>query len=68
MRTNIVIDETLMRAAQRASGAQTKRAAVEAGLRMLIATRRQAGIRTLRGKVRWDGDLEGSRASRAQRR
>jgi hypothetical protein len=50
-----------MREAMRSSGAPTKRAAVEEGLRLLIQTRRQRGIRRLRGKVTWQGDLEISR-------
>jgi Arc/MetJ family transcription regulator len=65
MRTNIEIDDDIMREAMRASGARTKRAAVEQGLRLLIATRGQGAIRTLRGKVRWSGDLETSRRARA---
>jgi Arc/MetJ family transcription regulator len=64
MRTNIEIDEDLMRDAMRASGAPTKRAAVEQGLRMLIAVRGQRAIRRLRGKVKWTGDLESSRLGR----
>jgi Arc/MetJ family transcription regulator len=64
MRTNIVIDDRLMRAALKASGLPTKRAAVEAGLRLLVDVRAQTGIRRLRGKVSWKGNLEKSRASR----
>jgi Arc/MetJ family transcription regulator len=64
MRTNIEIDDRLMREALRSSGARTKRATVEAGLRLLVQVRRQAGIRRLRGKVRWDGDLNESRRGR----
>ncbi len=64
MRTNIDIDDRLMRRAMRTSGARTKRAAVEAGLRLLIQTRAQAGIRRLRGKIAWDGDLAASRLGR----
>ena len=64
MRTNIDIDDRLMRNAMRSSGARTKRATVEAGLRLLIQVRRQAGIRRLRGKVRWEGDLNSSRLGR----
>lgn len=64
MRTNIDIDDRLMRQAMRMSGARTKRAAVEAGLRLLIQTREQAGIRRLRGQVAWDGDLAASRLGR----
>lgn len=64
MRTNIEIDDQLMRQAMRSSGARTKRAAVESGLRLLIQTRAQARIRRLRGKVRWQGDLNVSRIGR----
>ncbi|MGE3508691.1 MAG: type II toxin-antitoxin system VapB family antitoxin [Vicinamibacterales bacterium] len=64
MRTNIEIDDDLMRRAMRASGAATKRAAVEQGLRMLIDVRGQRAIRRLRGKVKWTGDLNASRLGR----
>ena len=64
MRTNIEIDDDLMREAMRASGAATKRAAVEQGLRMLIDVRGQGVIRRLRGKVTWSGDLEAGRLGR----
>jgi Arc/MetJ family transcription regulator len=61
MRTNIVIDDKLMAEALRRSGAATKRAAVEEALRLLIATRRQVGLRKLRGRVKWEGDLDAMR-------
>jgi Arc/MetJ family transcription regulator len=64
MRTNIDIDDDLMHEAMKASGDTTKRAAVERGLRLLIATRAQSGIRRLRGKVKWSGNLKASRAGR----
>ncbi|MGB2644305.1 MAG: type II toxin-antitoxin system VapB family antitoxin [Candidatus Acidiferrum sp.] len=64
MRTNIEIDDQLMRQAMRSSGARTKRATVEAALRLLIRLRRQAGIRQLRGKVKWEGNLNESRLGR----
>jgi Arc/MetJ family transcription regulator len=64
MRTNIDIDERLMKEAMRSSGARTKRATVEAGLRLLIQVRQQTGIRRLRGRVRWEGDLSQSRLGR----
>lgn len=66
MRTNIDIDDRLMKNAMRTTGARTKRATVEAGLRLLIQVRRQAGIRRLRGKIRWDGDLNRSRFARTR--
>ena len=58
MRTNIVIDEKLMADAIRASGAKTKKEAVELGLKALVRLRKQERIRGLRGKLRWIGDLE----------
>ena len=64
MRTNIDIDDKLMTRAMRASGKPTKRAVVEEALALLVQLKRQAGIRSLRGKVPWDGDLQKSRASR----
>jgi Arc/MetJ family transcription regulator len=64
MRTTIDIDDELMRRAMKSSGARTKRAVVEEGLRLLIRTRGQATIRRLRGKVSWEGDLDQSRVDR----
>lgn len=61
MRTNIVIDDALMDAALRATGARTKREAVELGLRTLVRLRAQGEIRSLRGTVRWEGDLDAMR-------
>ncbi len=61
MRTNIEIDDQLVNRAMRTSGARTKKAAVEAGLRLLVKTHSQTAIRKLRGKVLWDGDLNKSR-------
>lgn len=66
MRTNVDIDDQLMREAMRSSGVPTKKAAVEAGLRLLIQTRRQRGIRRLRGKVSWQADLQVSRLGRVK--
>ncbi|MDX2144306.1 MAG: type II toxin-antitoxin system VapB family antitoxin [Rhodospirillaceae bacterium] len=64
MRTNIDIDDQLMEKALKATGLKTKKAAVEQGLRTLIRIREQQGIRDLRGKVRWVGDLNESRLGR----
>ncbi|MBU6167240.1 MAG: type II toxin-antitoxin system VapB family antitoxin [Alphaproteobacteria bacterium] len=61
MRTNIVIDDRLMRDAMAASGARSKREAVELGLKLLLARRRQAAMRPLRGTLDWQGDLEAMR-------
>ncbi len=66
MRTNIELDDELVKQAMRSSGARTKRALVEAGLRLLVQTHAQASIRKLRGKVKWEGDLEQSRLERSK--
>ena len=63
MRTNIVIDDKLMRDTLRATGLKTKREAVELGLRTLLNLRKQAEIRRLRGKLDWQGDLNAIRTS-----
>jgi Arc/MetJ family transcription regulator len=62
MRTNIVIDDKLMRDTLRATGLKTKREAVELGLRTLLTLRKQGAIRKLRGKLDWQGDLNAMRA------
>ena len=66
MRTNIDIDDQLMRQAMRSSGARTKKATVEAGLRLLVETHAQRTITRLRGKVQWQGDLNQSRLGRVR--
>lgn len=66
MRTNVVINDELMRQALHASGLPTKRAVIEAALRLLVQVHEQSEVRRLRGKVAWEGDLEASRAGRAR--
>jgi len=60
MRTKIEIDGQLLRQAMRSTGARTKKEVVEAGLRLLVETHAQTGIRGLRGVVQWHGDLNES--------
>jgi Arc/MetJ family transcription regulator len=60
--TSVVIDAQLIRAAMKASGLTTRRAAVETGLRLLVDVKAQAGTRRLRGKVVWDGNLAQTRS------
>ena len=66
MRTNIDIDDRLMRQAMRYSGKRTKKAAVEAALRLLVETHAQQSIARLKGKVQWQGDLNQSRLGRVR--
>ena len=64
MRTNIEIDDKLMKEAMRSVNTKTKKETVEAGLRMLVRLKRQEGIRRLRGKVKWEGNLDEMRQGR----
>ncbi len=65
MRTNIEIDDEVLAEAQRLTGARTKRETVDLALRELVARRRQRDVLALRGRIRWEGDLEVSRAGRS---
>lgn len=60
-RIDIEIDDRLLRQAMRSGKGRTKRAVVEAGLQLLVQTHSQTRIRRLRGKIRWEGDLNASR-------
>ncbi|HTW80010.1 MAG TPA: type II toxin-antitoxin system VapB family antitoxin [Terracidiphilus sp.] len=64
MRTNIDIDDKLMKQAMKATGATTKKGAVEAALLRVVQLKKQEGIKKLRGKVKWEGDLDAMRESR----
>lgn len=61
--SNIVIDDQLMAEALKASGCETKKEAVEQGLKLLVRLSKQQEIRKLRGKVKWEGDLNEMRSA-----
>ena len=61
MRTNVVIDDALMKQALALGGFTTKRAAIEAGLLLVVQKHCQQRLRSLRGKVVWEGGLEAMR-------
>ena len=64
-RTNIVLDDRLVRQAMRLSGAQTKRQAVDLALRELVARRTvYRALRRLKGKLPWEGDVDAWRRGR----
>ncbi|MGH8500324.1 MAG: type II toxin-antitoxin system VapB family antitoxin [Methylococcales bacterium] len=64
MRTNIVIDDTLIADALKLTGLKTKREAVELGLKTLIRLKNQENIKQFRGKLRWEGDLDDMRINK----
>jgi Arc/MetJ family transcription regulator len=58
MRTNIDIDDDLMHEALAVTGLSTKRSVVEEALRRLIMLKRQENVRSLRGRLPWEGNLD----------
>jgi len=64
MRTNIVINDELMRKAQRLTTLRTKREVVESALRLLVQVKQQERIRKARGRLKWSGNLNASRTDR----
>ena len=64
MRTNVVIDDQVMKEALELSGFRTKKAAIEAGLRLLVKFSLQAKVKQFRGKLKWIGDLNKMRTDK----
>ena len=64
MRTNVVINDELMAQAMECTGLTTKRAVIEEALRTLIRLKLQEGVRQLRGKLHWEGNLNEMREGR----
>ena len=58
MRTNIVIDDALIKKAMSITGHKTKKATVEEGLKLIVSLKEQEKIKAFRGKIKWQGDLE----------
>ncbi len=58
MRTNIIINDDLMNEALKLTDLKTKKAVVEEGLKLLVKLKKQERIKSLRGKLHWEGDLE----------
>lgn len=64
MRTNIEIDDELMREAMAALGTKTKRETVEEALRRMIRAKRQLqALKELKG-IGWEGDLDDMRTDK----
>ena len=64
MRTNIVLDDDLVKRAQQLTGIRTKREVIDAALRTLVHLQEQSAARELRGKLCWEGDLGELRQAR----
>jgi Arc/MetJ family transcription regulator len=63
MRTNIVIDDKLMDLAFKTTGLKTKKAVVEEGLKALIKIQQQKTLKSFRGKLHWEGNIEKMRTN-----
>lgn len=61
MRTNVDIDDGIMADAMLATGQHTKKATIEAALKLAIKMKAQREARSLRGTVNWIGDLDAMR-------
>ena len=64
MRTNIVIDDKLMNAALKTSGLSTKKDVVEEALKLLVQVKKQSRLKKLRGKLKWEGNLDEMRTTK----
>ena len=64
MRTNIVIDDKLMNLALESTGLRTKKEVVEEGLKALIQIKNQSKLKSLRGQLKWEGDINKMRADK----
>ncbi len=63
-RTNVVLDQDLVREAKSLTGIKTTRGVIHEALRTLVMLRRQEQVRELRGKLLWEGDLDALRQNR----
>ncbi len=64
MRTNVVLDDDLVKSALSLSGFKTKKKAIEEGLKLLIQLNRQKRIKDFRGKLKWAGKLNKMRTDK----
>ncbi|MDP2039983.1 Transcription regulator of the Arc/MetJ class [Algoriphagus alkaliphilus] len=64
MRTNIDIDEELIREAMKLTGITTKKGVVEKALANMVSLKKQEKIKQIRGKYQWEGDLDEMRENR----
>lgn len=65
MRTNVVLDETLVQQAKELTGIKTTRGVIDEALRVLIRLRAQSEVRLLRGQLQWEGNLAALRETRS---
>ncbi len=64
MRTNIDLDDELVKRGLKLSGLRTKKELVDVALREFLRRKDQKKILELRGKISWKGDLDSMRRNR----
>jgi len=63
-RTNVVLDDELVEECQELTGIQTRRALIDYALTEVRRRGRQRRLLTLKGTVKWEGDLDTWRQAR----
>ena len=62
MRTNIELNDMLIREAKELGGYKTKKEAVEEGLKLLVRLKKQKVFKKYRGQLKWEGNLDKMRS------
>ncbi len=65
MRTSLELDDELMERARRLTGLDSNQAVIDEALHVLVRLREQEGLKPLRGKLRWEGNLSSQRDARS---
>jgi Arc/MetJ family transcription regulator len=65
MRTNVVLNEELLKQAKKLTGIKTTRQVIHEALETLVRLKEQGNVRALRGQLSWEGDLDTLRQDRS---
>jgi Arc/MetJ family transcription regulator len=66
MRTNVVLNEELLKRAKKITGIKTTRQLIHEALETLVRLKEQGNVRALRGHLSWEGDLDTLRQDRSR--
>jgi len=64
MRTNVVLDDKLVKEGLRLTKLKTKKDLINLALKELVARRKRKRILNLEGKIQWEGNLDEMRRGR----
>ncbi len=65
MRTSIELDDKLVAKAQQLTGIKTKRELIDTALHTLVRLNEQSSVKSLCGKLSWEGNLDESKIGQA---